>query len=406
MLLEFAVENFKSFKDLQVLSLEANAEKENDPNVNRIVESIGGYKTVKTKAIFGANGSGKSNLISALAAMWKIIMYSLKDDSILENFITPFKKNTGIQEPSFFQLIFVHEKKKYRYGYEADSQKIHREWLYVKEFREVVLFEREYQQFIELNETSFKEGKIIKKGLKMFTSKTLIISVLDQLNEPISTIVKECINNKIVISPDLTQYKNEWYDHTLRYFEKDDSFKSWTKNLLIGIDESISDFEIIKEKTESGTEIKIPTIYRKVNNKKVSFTLKMEEAAGTKKIFDFSRILYRCLKDGDLFIVDEWDALLHPRLTRKIVELFHSPDSHPNAQLIFVTHDTNLLDSDLLRRDQVAFVEKSKNGTSEIYNLSDIKGVRVNDLFEKNYLKGNYGALPILNSIENLSING
>ena len=117
-------------------------------------------------------------------------------------------------------------------------------------------------------------------------------------------------------------------------------------------------------------------------------------------MFDYSSVIYHSLIQGQTLIIDEMDSMLHPKLTRKIIDLFQSPDAHPEAQLIFVTHDTNLMDSELLRRDQITFVEKVDEGYSEIFDLSDIKGVRAKDLFEKNYLKGNYGALPTLNRME------
>ena len=130
-----------------------------------------------------------------------------------------------------------------------------------------------------------------------------------------------------------------------------------------------------------------------------------EEASGTKKMFDYSSVIYDCSKKGKTLVIDEMDALLHPKLTRTIIRLFHSSASHPDAQLIFVTHDTNLMDHELLSRDQITFVEKSDEGHSEIFDLSDISGVRAKDLFEKNYMKGNYGALPILNGIEKVLLN-
>lgn len=398
MLIEFAVENFKSFKELQVLSLEARPDGKRARPDHRVVELEKGCRLVKTKAIYGANASGKSNLTIAFAAMWKIVMYSLNADYILEQHISPYKFEGFTDKPSYFQIIFIENGKRYRYGFEADKDKIHSEWLYVKNTREVVLFEREFQELTELNEQSFAEGKILKKGIKMFTSKTLVISVLDQLKEPVSSTVKECIVNKIIISPQLTQADKGWRRLTMRFLETDEYFLKWTKEMLNTIDNSIIDFRVLKEKSVDGSEVKIPTIYRKDKNENVAFLLLSEEASGTKKIFDFARIIFQCIKQGHLFVIDEWDALLHPKLTRKIIELFHSEESHPNAQMIFVTHDTNLLDSYLLRKDQIAFVEKSRSGDSEVYNLSDIKGVRPNDLFEKNYLKGNYGALPILNN--------
>lgn len=409
MLIEFAVQNFKSFKELQVFSLEASKEEEIEHNVVRVVKTAGDYRIVKTKAIYGANASGKSNLIYGIVSMWKILDNNLKYDNVFREFVAPYRLEKELRnQPSYFQLIFVHEGNRYRYGFEVDKEKVHREWLYLKREKEVMLFEREGMILSELNETSFKEGKVIKQGVKMFTEYTLVISVLDQLSAPISSVVKECINSKIIISPNLpsqNRFSNRWFMQTMYHFEKDINFKKWTVQLLHEIDGSIKDSKLQEVVLPNGEVNIIPIIVRSINDDDVPFLLEREEASGTKKIFDFAHTIYISIKYGKSLIIDEMDALLHPKLTRKIIELFQSPDAHKNAQLIFATHDTNLMDSELLRRDQITFLEKSDEGESEIYDLSDIKGVRTKDRFEKNYLKGNYGALPILNNFEKVLLN-
>lgn len=410
MLLEFAVQNFKSFKDLQIFSFEASKDVENDDNIKRVVLTEGGYRIVKTKAIYGANGSGKSNLISGLVAMWKILENNLKYNDVLNDFIFSYRLDSFlVNEPSYFQIIFIHEGNKYRYGFEADREKIHKEWLYLKREKEVMLFEREGTKFTDLNETTFKEGKIIKQGVKMFTEKTLVISILDQLNSPISSIVKSSINSKIIISPNIpsnNRNSNTWFLQTLHFFEIDEEFQTWAVKLLSEVDGSISNSKLQEIILPNGQKAKTPIVLRKIVNDEVPFFMETEEASGTKKLFDYSNILYRSIKDGKALIIDEMDALLHPKLTRKIIDLFQSPEAHNEAQLIFATHDTNLMDNELLRRDQITFIEKSKSGESEIFDLSDIRGVRAKDLFEKNYLKGNYGAIPNLNNLEKLLLNG
>lgn len=410
MLIEFAIQNFKSFKELQVFSLEASKEKELDSNLLRVVHTAGNHRVVKTKAIYGANASGKSNLILGLVAMWKIVNNNLKYDDVFQNFVYPYRLDNELRkEPSYFQIIFTHEDKRFRYGFEVDKEKIHREWLYLKREKEVMLFEREGIKITELNETTFKEGKILRQGVKMFTEQTLVISILDQLSGPVSTIVKECLNGKIIISPNLPsphRFINQWFMQTLHHFENDNHFKEWTVKLLHEIDGSITNSKIQETVHANGQVEKEPVIIRTIDQTDVSFMLETEEASGTKKIFDFASIIYRSIKQGKTLIIDEMDALLHPKLTKKIIELFQSPDAHQEAQLIFATHDTNLMDHTLLRRDQITFLEKSAQGDSEIFDLSDIKGVRAKDFFEKNYLKGNYGALPTLNNFEKLLSDG
>jgi AAA15 family ATPase/GTPase len=141
--------------------------------------------------------------------------------------------------------------------------------------------------------------------------------------------------------------------------------------------------------------------------KPVAFILAAQEAEGTKKIFGLSPYILAALEFGGTLIIDEFDAKMHPHLTRKIVELFHSPSTNlNNAQLVFITHDSNLLDPHLLRRDQICFVQKDKNGATELYSLVEFKGVRNDASFEKDYLQGKYRAVPTnLNQLEALFEN-
>jgi len=408
MLLEFAIQNYKSFKDLQVFSMEASNEKDDDENVVRVVKTKGDYRVIKTKAIYGANASGKSNLISGLVAMWQIIQNNLKDKDVLKKVVIPYRLDKEFwNQPSYFQVIFIKNGNRYRYGFEVDREKIHKEWLYLKKIKEVPLFERDGQKLTELNETTFKEGKILKKGIKMFTEKTLVVSILDQLNSEICALVKHNITYNMIIIP-IFEINNTFYSNVINFFEKNKDFKEWTSNILKEVDPSILDVVIENITLPNGKINKMPFIKRKIigDVEGVPFSLVNEEASGTNKVFDYSLVIYSSLKEGRTFIIDEMDALLHPKLTRKIIQLFQSPEAHPEAQLIFATHDTNLMDSELLRRDQITFIEKSDEGSSEIYDLSDINGVRANDLFEKHYLRGNYGAVPSLNNFENALLNG
>ena len=129
------------------------------------------------------------------------------------------------------------------------------------------------------------------------------------------------------------------------------------------------------------------------------------ESEGTKKFFNYSSIFLEALKTGKALILDEFDAKFHPLLSRKIVELFNSKANKANAQLFFVTHDSNLLDAKLLRRDQIYFAEKNKQGETSIYSLVDLQGVRNDASFEKDYIKGKYGAIPFLGNFEELFEN-
>jgi uncharacterized protein len=127
------------------------------------------------------------------------------------------------------------------------------------------------------------------------------------------------------------------------------------------------------------------------------------ESDGTQKFFNYSGVVTTTLLMGKTLVLDEFDARLHPMLTKKIVEMFNSPTINKNgAQLVFVTHDTNLLDNSLLRRDQIYFTEKNKMQETVLYSLADFKGIRNDASYEKDYINGKYGAIPFLGDFEKL----
>ena len=418
MLVEFSVENFRSIKTLQTLSMQATSQKESDYhelNSKRIHSPKKNLNLVKTKAIFGANASGKSNLVRSMAAFWKIIDRSLADDSALSKYISSFRldKNT-FDKPSYFQIIVEVGGVLYRYGFEADNEKIHSEWLFAKNKKEIEYFIRDKQKLVSFNKTGFSEIKeVLNKKNTLFKENTLILSVLNALNGSISTSIYDSIVSQIMINGGEVRSQNLfWKNYAINLFKNNNKFKEFVINLLAATDRTIDGFEIAKDvnieidgyKESFNTDLLF--VKRKYLGHPYFFNLESEEGKGTQKIFALSSSFFEALNFGKTLIIDEFDSTLHPDLTREVVRLFQSKDAHDKAQLIFVSHDSNLLDSGLIRRDQITFVEKNKSGETEIYDLSDIKGVRDNDLFEKNYLKGKYGAMPTLNNFKNKVFHG
>ena len=205
--------------------------------------------------------------------------------------------------------------------------------------------------------------------------------------------------------------KKFWTEQSVTHFKQNNQYRNFVNDLMQSMDDTIIRLDIMEgdlgiEGTNLSRKRDFPVTYRRLGEEQTLFSLEFEEADGTQKIFAISYAIYTALKNGRTYIIDEFDAFMHPKLTRMIISLFHSEGAHPQSQLVFVTHDTNILDATLLRRDQITFVEKTTNGASEIFDLSDIKGVRANDLFEKNYLKGSYGGLPYLKNPENIIFNG
>lgn len=432
MLLEFSIKNFKTFKEKVTLSLLAsNYDKDTREDENVHYESKFGLRLLKSAVIYGANASGKSKLLDAIAFMRFFVINSsresLKGDDIG---IEPFKLNTETEnEPSEFEVIFVHEKVLYRYGFEVTAKKVTAEWLFHRpKTKEVELFYRDENNF-ETHPKSFAKGKaIIKEGL--VRDNALLLSVAAQFNDIIATTVTEWFKKLKTISG-LNEHNYKGY--SLGRTE-DEKYKTRIIELLKAADFGIEDVllqkldvnalpkelpkelrdRIAKEMNEENAEyFSDALILRKKfdSNKRAikelaTLSFDDDESAGTQKFFALLGPILDVLENGYILVVDELDSKLHPNLVCKIVALFNSDKMNPNnAQLIFNTHDTNLLSSGLFRRDQIWFVEKNKFGEAKLYSLADFRSdeVKKNEYFEENYIKGKYGAIPFLGLFDNLT---
>lgn len=420
MLEEFSFGNFRSFKDIQTLKM--NAAKIKSKNALLDTDNVFGINnnlsSIKSKAIYGANASGKSNIIMALVAFIRIIRDSAKDEKVLD-LIDPFQLSTmSAKEPSFFQLIFRVEGTRYRYGFEADDQSIKSEWLFATpNKREQPLFIRENNVIIEINQTHFKEGILYQKLLEdsenqIFTGSALFLTHLNSIGfAKLSQQIYKAIASISIISGLGQKGMYSIAGETLSDPAKKKFILNFLKNADVGI-ENLETIEITNDNLPQDSKetlkkrkaiISSKTKYDADNKSagKSDFSFSHQESEGTKKMFEISPFIYRSLKEGVPLVIDEFDSRFHPLLTKKIVELYNSSENK-NAQLIFTTHDTNLLTSELLRRDQIDFVEKDKYGASHLYTLIEIKGVRNDASFEKDYIQGKYGAIPFLGDFTNL----
>ncbi|MGF1637863.1 MAG: ATP/GTP-binding protein [Cyclobacteriaceae bacterium] len=419
---EFSFGNFRSFKDIQTLNLSAAKIKSKNEKID--ISNVFNYKNqpfLKSKAIYGANASGKSNIIKAFVTFIKIIKNSVKDEEVL-NLVDPFRLSTETEnEPSFFQLIFWHKNVKYRYGFELDDKNVFAEWLYAKPgSRELPYFIRDNQEIIEIDLTNFTEGNKLMslfdddaKENEIFRNNSLFLSSLASFG--FGKLSKELINELTSI------HIINGLGHVGMYAYAGEALSDTTKkkyiiDLLKKGDTGIDDIDVlelssvdllesvdeeIKKDFDSEKSKKLYVSLKKKFNKNLqihnteTFSIKMHESEGTQKLFELSPFIYEALKENRPIIIDEFDARFHPLLTRKILEVFNS-NENSTSQFIFTTHDTNLLSGDLLRRDQIEFVEKDKYGASHLYSLVQFKGIRNTASFEKDYIQGKYGAIPFL----------
>lgn len=419
MIKQFTVGNFLSFNQRKTLSLEAKGISELKSN---IIE-FNGEKILRSSIIYGANSSGKSNLIKAFERMRKVVLNSVRLNDSDELDYSPFLLSSDSEnQPTFFEIIFLLNSAKYRYGFEYNSIEIVNEWLFTGKS-----IKTEKPLFIRTSEgigitSAFEEGT----GNESKTNNNrLFISLVAQLGGSISKKVLEFFNNFNVLSG---LEHNDYKGFTMRMLHKNmngcnESLELFQKlklgfkeiktiesdfnpkDIPTNIPESLKD-KLIKDFTGK-KEISLKTIHNKFDKKgvivdTVFFDKKINESEGTNKLIDLSGPIFDTLKLGKTLIVDELDAKLHPLITIGIVELFNYPETNPNnAQLIFATHDTNLLNKELFRRDQIWFTEKDNLEQTDLYclydfNLPDGSKVRNDSNIEKNYIRGRYGAIPFI----------
>lgn len=401
MIIQFVTGNFLSFKEQATLSLTVSALKEIQVPSEEVIFNVGstGLSLLKSAVVYGANASGKSNFIKAFDFFKWYTINSSKDIQAGERVnIESFRLNSvTVEEPSYFEIIFCDEENQYRYGFEADNSLVHTEWLYQKankkRSKEVELFYREKDKF-EIH-LKFAVGKELANK-RMIRENALLLSVAAQFNDPKAVEIMKWLNDTTIISGSNDE-KSLWNTATVRL---DDSemrkrIVEFSRYADLGI-ENIEKIEntIISEHTqydEEGKEVKT-----------VSFPFQKNESEGTIKYFSLAYPIIDALDNGKRLVIDEFDSKMHPLLTNKIIALFNSKDTNPkNAQLIFTTHDTNLLSANVFRRDQIWFTQKDRYGATELYSLAEYK-VRNDASFEKDYLSGKYGAIPIVGDLSRL----
>lgn len=424
MIEEFSFGNFWSFKDIQTLNLTAAKIKSKNAllDTNNVFSVNKELSLIKSKAIYGANASGKSNIVKALVTFIRIIRDSAKEEKVL-NLIDSFQLSTETNsQPTFFQLIFRVGKTRFRYGFEADDKSIKSEWLFsTPGKREQSLFIREKNKIVEINQTHFEEGVLYQKLLEnskdqVFTDTSLFLTHLNSIGfAKVSKTIFKTISSISIVSGLGHKGMYSVAGESLSDAIKKKFILDFLKKADVGIDD-LETVEIANENLPKNVEEEVKHELKKgkiiISSRtqfdsnlkavgKSEFSFGNQESEGTKKMFELSPFIYRSLKEGVPLVIDEFDSRFHPLLTKKIVELYNSSENK-KSQLIFTTHDTNLLSSELLRRDQIDFLEKDKYGASHLYTLVEIKGVRNDASFEKDYIQGKYGAIPFLGDFTNL----
>ncbi len=421
MLLKFIIENYKSFKEAANLNVLA-ASMTDFESTNVI--SIAKLRVLKTLAIYGANASGKSNLISGIETMKWLVINSSKNMQQGEGLnVFPFVLNTSTENaPCKFEIEFFYENIRFRYGFTADENRIHAEWFLESPKR------KEYPLFLRKGDDikvfdRFKEAR----GLESKTrNNALFSSVCGQFNVEKAVSLIDWFNQlEVIHGLRDTLYAAE----TLEFLSNEENL-ALVSHIIGQADLGIEGILIEENEPTNGkyyparppargrnysflqdvsrvlregeTPKMIKTRHKTFDEHNqfqghVDLSLEISGSEGTKKFFNLLGVFLTAILQGKTIIVDELDARMHPLLTKGIIDLFNST-KNPSGQMIFTTHDTNLLDQKMIRRDQVYFLEKDEFGGSQLFSLAEFKP-RKETPFDKNYLKGRYGGIPFIEDL-------
>jgi AAA15 family ATPase/GTPase len=418
MLIRFSVENFRSFKTKQEFSMVASTATDFAPGIIQVPNLQPGL--LRAASIYGANASGKTNVLKALAGMSTAVRISyrrLKPEGRIPT--NPFSLDSeSAKQPSAFEADIIAEGVRYTYGFRLDSKRILDEWLYLfRGNRRTVLFQRDSG-----SRSPFTFGRSLSgpnHSIREITRpNSLFLSAAAQGNHEMLRPVYRWFENLPIVIGDREMLEPE----TATSCAEEDTKATISRMLStadlgvtgLNIEEEVLDekaaereaklFEAIRTILEGaeipdkrGRRTVVSLVHRADAGKTVKFPLR-EESDGTRTFFYLLGPIVRALRDGSTLCIDELDASLHPLLAVEIIRLFNDPSGNVNnAQLIFTTQDTNLLDAGILRRDQVWFTEKDDEGQSHLYPLTDYKP-RKSENLARGYLQGRYGAVPFLGS--------
>ncbi len=415
MIIEFKVSNFRSICKKQIFSMVASTDSELKNNLC-IMDSDEKINLVRAAVIYGANASGKSNLLSALLFMRMFVIRSAKESQQGEKIpVEGFSfDESSKDQPSEFEVIFIKNKTRYQYGFLVNENHILEEWLFAYPFGKAQnWFSRIYDK--DGKEYSWRFSKFFKGSKR----------------------VKDLTRNNVLFLSNAVKLNNEQLAPIFDWFQKDLVFidpprergisnrasidliktpegKKKILQFMSSADSSISDIKLDIKKPEE-EELYFPDtmplevqnffkseiinkehpIVKFVHGGSVSLHLQ-EESEGTRRLLSYAGRWIDALEKGKVIIVDELDNSLHPLVVRFLIKLICNPDSNKNnAQIIFSTHDTSLLDNELFRRDQIWFVEKDEFNSTHLYPLLEFSP-RKYEAIGRGYLQGRYGALPYI----------
>lgn len=435
MLLEFSVANYRSIGEKQTLNLvPAPKQKEYSENIT----SMSSFSALNAAALYGANASGKSNFLRAMSLMDFIIHTSSRTASTAKLPYDPFLLREGFsQMPTIFEIVFIHGEVRYRYGFSFDKTSIKEEWLYRKiSGREVPLFIRE-EDTIDVRNPFCSKKALIDAAIESTRDNALFLSQSDAFNIEEAKNVLAWFDSFIMINGLYTEAHESQTVELWKDQSKQDTINKYLNEVSIGVEGvniltlDMNDLPLSKDSGDkNASSIKgmeaynIQSIHQTYDNlgnptgKMILWDFDEHESEGSIKTLQMTGPIIWALANGGVLIIDEIEAKLHPILTLNVIDMFLDAKCNPKkAQLIFATHDTNLLSFAKLRRDQIYFCEKNKWESTELFSLSDFvyfgerdgktisEKERKDSDKERRYMEGRYGAIPVLGKFKENIMN-
>ena len=419
MFIEFSVKNWRSIKTEQKLSMSAAKDNELVASNTFNPQAPATHNLLRAAAIYGPNAAGKSNIITALNMMRRMVLESASKTQLGDAIpVQAFRLDAETEnQPSEFEIVFVADGVRYQYGFAADATRVTEEWLFAfPAGRPQRWLGRAW------NGSSYQwESTSALSGQKQLWQEStrenaLFLSTAVQLNSKQLMPVFDWFKKNLKIAG-----IGGWWDgHTVGLCQEKQS-RSKILAFLKAADLDIDDMQVEKETFSAkylpedmpkeikddllndlkGKEIvEIKTVHRSVQGKQILFELE-DESAGTRKFFALAGPWLDALELGLVLVMDELNDRLHPKMVQFLVQLFHNNETNPkNAQLIFTTHETSILNQQVFRRDQIWFCEKNDEQATQLYPLTDFSPRKGRDDLEANYLAGRYGALPFLRDLK------
>lgn len=416
MLIEFSVANFRSLRERQTLNLTKAKGDELASTNTFTTHAASEYQLLRSAAIYGPNAGGKSNLLTALKTMQRIVLQSATSQQRGDKLpVVPFRLSQDtLTAPSEFEVMFIVDQVRYQYGFAATSDRIHEEWLLAyPKGRPQRWFGRAWDESAECYDWELGSNLMGEKQVwqKSTRDNALFLSTAVQLNSEQLQPIYDWFKNTL----HLTNVGGWGPDFSAELCEKNE--KVQVMDFLQAADLSIEDIliekmpfdvkvlpddmpEYVKDAIAGDLKdkelIDIKTVHKSSDGKLVTFDFS-DESDGTQKLFSFAGPWIDSLANGYVLFIDELHDNLHPRLVQFLVKLFHSNETNPkNAQLVFTTHETSILNQEEFRRDQIWFCEKDKQQATVLYPLTDFSPRKGRENLELAYLSGRYGALPYI----------